>query len=251
VAGNPGSALLRRVGARIAELRRHRGLTQEALAERIESNVKHLQRIERGDENLTLRSVEWIATVLGAVPLDLLLTPARAERRTGRPRRTEQPARAVVHRAPADPARVTTAIPMLTLVAVAGEADTTSPATFVDWVEVPGRRLARGLFVARVEGESMAPRIPDGAHALFRSNVADDVDGRVVLVEIAAGEGYAQATYLLKRLQVIERGEDDAARVRLVSLNARVRPRTLWVGPGREARVVAELIEVLDEGPSG
>ncbi|HVL52374.1 MAG TPA: hypothetical protein VM754_12835, partial [Actinomycetota bacterium] len=40
-----------------------------------------------------------------------------------------------------------------------------------------------GLFVARVEGESMNRRIPHGAHCVFRHPVPGSRNGKVVLVE--------------------------------------------------------------------
>lgn len=57
-------------------LRRHReglGLSQESFA----SDVLHMHRtyvgaVERGERNLTLRSVERLAATLGVEPIDLL-----------------------------------------------------------------------------------------------------------------------------------------------------------------------------------
>jgi transcriptional regulator with XRE-family HTH domain len=245
VSGDPSSALLRRVGARIAELRRARGWTQEALAEFVGTNVKHLQNIERGEENLTLRTIDAFAVALGGTPADLLVAPATTTRRPGRPSRRAAPP-PVVRRAPLDPVRLTTSVPMLTLVAAAGDPDGTYPASFVDWVEVPGRRLARGLFVARVQGDSMAPRIPDGAHALFRAAPSGDLVGRVVLVALGDDGDDGHAQFVLKKVSQVEHVADDQARIRLVSINPRGGSRWTRAGAGAGARVVAELVEVLD-----
>jgi len=56
------------VGARIKELRRRAGLTQEQLAEQVELDARHLSRLEVGRHFPSLQSLERIATALD-VPL--------------------------------------------------------------------------------------------------------------------------------------------------------------------------------------
>ncbi len=56
--------LVRRVTTRLAELRRKRRITQEALAELLDVPVQHVSRIEAG-QNITLATLERIATALG------------------------------------------------------------------------------------------------------------------------------------------------------------------------------------------
>lgn len=78
---------MRWVGGRVAERRRAYGLTQEQLAEKLDVSIKYLQRVEAGDENLTIASVVNIANALAIEP-NYLLRPPRttARRRPGRPR---------------------------------------------------------------------------------------------------------------------------------------------------------------------
>ncbi len=71
----------RDVGRRIAELREKAGLTQDELAEILDHSVKYQQRLERGDENLSLDKLTKIANGLGARVIDLHKKP-----RTRRPR---------------------------------------------------------------------------------------------------------------------------------------------------------------------
>jgi len=68
--------LVERVTRRIAEVRRSKGLTQEQLAERLETAMKNLQRIEAG-QNLTLRTLARVASALEVTAVDLLLPPSR------------------------------------------------------------------------------------------------------------------------------------------------------------------------------
>lgn len=66
------SQLQKIVGQRLREQRRALGLSQEAMAERLGYHRTFLGSVERGERNLTLQSVEQLATSLGMAPLDLL-----------------------------------------------------------------------------------------------------------------------------------------------------------------------------------
>lgn len=86
------------------------------------------------------------------------------------------------------------AVPVLELAAAAGrfsgeqEVDgfqevTAHPERF-EWAELPDYYRPRpGMFVARVEGESMNRSIPNGAWGLFRVNPHASRDGKIVLVQ--------------------------------------------------------------------
>lgn len=67
------TALKTVLGAQVRDLRRARGLTQEALAEELGVTPRYLAGIERGERNLTLDSVDALASQLG-VPAAALLT---------------------------------------------------------------------------------------------------------------------------------------------------------------------------------
>jgi transcriptional regulator with XRE-family HTH domain len=60
------------VGRRLLAYRESRGLTQEALAEILGVHRTYLGGIERGERNLTLKSVERIAARIGHEPRALL-----------------------------------------------------------------------------------------------------------------------------------------------------------------------------------
>lgn len=68
--------LQRRVGENLRRLRRERGLSQEAFADAIGYHRTYVGGVERGERNLTLRTVERLAAVLEVDPADLLtVTP--------------------------------------------------------------------------------------------------------------------------------------------------------------------------------
>jgi transcriptional regulator with XRE-family HTH domain len=56
---------LRRLGERVREQRRSRGLTQEALAEALDLSVAYVSLIERGGRNPPYTTVVAIARALG------------------------------------------------------------------------------------------------------------------------------------------------------------------------------------------
>jgi transcriptional regulator with XRE-family HTH domain len=64
--------LQRTLGRNLREYRQRRGLSQEAFAVTLAVHRTYMGGLERGERNLTLRSVERIAARLGIEPLDLL-----------------------------------------------------------------------------------------------------------------------------------------------------------------------------------
>jgi transcriptional regulator with XRE-family HTH domain len=83
-----GDQILRDVGRRVAELRREHGWTQEQLGERGGVSRHYIQGVEVGRENLTLRNLSRIASLLGVDARELLEPPTnRAPGRPGRPRK--------------------------------------------------------------------------------------------------------------------------------------------------------------------
>ena len=63
--------LQRAVGRSLRRYRQERGLSQEAFADMVGVHRTYMGGLERGERNLTLRSVERIADRLGIDPLSL------------------------------------------------------------------------------------------------------------------------------------------------------------------------------------
>lgn len=217
------------VGRRIAELRAARGWTQEGLAERLGVGAKYVQGVERGTENLTLRTLARVAEELGTRPIALLRRPLRDGARPGRPRKESLPFEET-EPGPSDFYR--TCVPLVTLEASAGPA---APARLVEttaWVKPRSRRkLGQGMFVARIVGDSMEPTLSQGAFGLFRSASHRPEAGAVVLAARTEGD---EAAFVVKRLSGTVR------RARLSSDNPAHPPIPLdgWM-------VVAVLLETL------
>lgn len=61
-------ALQARVGRAVCAIRKSKGLTQEEVANRAGIGWRHMQKIEAGQINTTLRTISNIAAVLGVDP---------------------------------------------------------------------------------------------------------------------------------------------------------------------------------------
>lgn len=79
--------LVRRVAGQLAELRRSRGVTQEVLAEMLDVPTQHVSRIESGAQNLTLATLERIATALGVTASVVFAPSAAGPKRPAKTRR--------------------------------------------------------------------------------------------------------------------------------------------------------------------
>lgn len=113
-----------------------------------------------------------------------------------------------------------------------------------DWVPAPGGRLDEGMFVARVVGRSMEPRIPDGSLNVFRAPVIGSRQNRIVLAE---RRGLPEdSRFTVKRYTSRKRhtGEDrwEHESVRLEPLNPEFEAFDL--NPGDQ--VIAEWIRTLE-----
>jgi transcriptional regulator with XRE-family HTH domain len=64
--------LQRTVGENLRRIRRERGLSQEKFADALGVHRTYMGGLERGERNLTLKSLEKIARVLEVDPLELL-----------------------------------------------------------------------------------------------------------------------------------------------------------------------------------
>ena len=63
---------LRAFGARVRELRKERGFSQETFAFECEMHRTYIGAIERGEQNVSLVNIIRIANVLGVEPRELL-----------------------------------------------------------------------------------------------------------------------------------------------------------------------------------
>jgi phage repressor protein C with HTH and peptisase S24 domain len=115
------------------------------------------------------------------------------------------------------------------------------------WEEVPlGLRPTPAMFVARIVGRSMEPRIPDGSLCVFRAGVTGSREGRLVLVEYDGGG--ANDRHTVKRYHSVKSQRPDGTwvhgTIRLEPLNPEF--ESLDLDPEEDRfRIVAEFVQVL------
>lgn len=63
------------IGLNIKFYRQHLHCTQSAMSEKIDMDVRYLSDIERGNKNITLKTLYKIADVLNIRPMDLFVFP--------------------------------------------------------------------------------------------------------------------------------------------------------------------------------
>ena len=68
---------LRKIGRKIQITSERRGMTQEALEEKTGLNAKYISAIERGQKNVTVKTLERIALGLGIELYELFLVSGK------------------------------------------------------------------------------------------------------------------------------------------------------------------------------
>ncbi len=81
-------------------------------------------------------------------------------------------------------AKYTTHVPVNDLTAAAGSWSPEGVPAEIGWLAVPDQKLSKGMFAARVSGQSMQPQIPSDSWCLFRPCPAGSREGRLVLVQL-------------------------------------------------------------------
>lgn len=248
MAGNPAD-LVHRVARGISARRRALGLTQEALADRLELAVKNVQRIEAGAQNLTLATLERIARALETSPAALLgaSTGEEPRGRSAEPDPIDELRAAGfrVRSASAPGRRAENAVPLTTITAAAGAITGSARALeALAWVTLPRKGPPpAGQFVARIQGQSMEPRIKHGSFCLFGPAGPPPYRSRIFLVADAAiADTGLEGPFALKQIAVRKR--EGRSRVTLVSLNPDFPPIVLDASDDN-IRIVAELVDVL------
>jgi phage repressor protein C with HTH and peptisase S24 domain len=181
---------------------------------------------------------------------DLVLTQAEAlgdEWTTTGPAR---PSLRVVSEAEAEP--YIKHLPVTSLAVAAGHFLENRPIAVDGWLEVPGK-LRQGMFVAKVEGRSMEPRIPAGSYCIFRGEagggpLAGSRQGKIVLVALhdAADpeDGGAYTVKVYRRLNQTRSDDDVGQHVQLESLNPAFAP--IQLPTGGDFIVAAEFLRLVE-----
>jgi len=141
-----------------------------------------------------------------------------------------------------------THLPRYSLAVAAGKFLDNQEVTEEGWEEAPpDLKLTKEMFVGRIAGRSMEPRIPDGSLCVFRSGVAGSRQGRLMLVEYMGGG--ANDRYTVKRYRSEKKQGPDGTwsheRITLEPLNPEFEAWDLQPEEDRY-RIFAEFVRVLD-----
>jgi SOS-response transcriptional repressor LexA len=121
-----------------------------------------------------------------------------------------------------------------------------------DWVETPAHlRLQPDMFVVKITGRSMEPRIPDGSLCAFRHHTAGSRQGKLLLIErrdvSESGGRYTVKRYRSDKHQQAE-GQWSHSLIRLEPLNPEFEAWELEDDPDK-FRVIGEFVCVIDATP--
>jgi len=115
-----------------------------------------------------------------------------------------------------------------------------------EWREIPaGIRLQPNMFIARVVGASMEPRIPSGSLCIFRHGVSGSRQGRLVLVENRSAsetERYTIKQYWSEKRQT----EDGWAHTKILLQPLNPDFEAWELDEDGQYAVIAEFVEVLE-----
>jgi type I restriction enzyme R subunit len=207
-----------------------------------------IDRMEQ-NEDITARFMndQEFQDVVGKHLLKKVYEQVRAEQDGGAPVAGEP-----FHRVePEEADKYRTCVPLYTLRAAAGAFGSGQQVEPGGWVAPStARQLSEGMFVARVVGRSMEPRIPDGAWCLFRSPVTGSRQGRIVLVQHQSIQDHeVGGSYTVKRYESEKRADGKGGWkhgiIRLLPENPDFEPIMLTEVDEGEVAVIAELVEVL------
>jgi SOS-response transcriptional repressor LexA len=115
------------------------------------------------------------------------------------------------------------------------------------WEEAPsGLTPTPAMFVARIVGHSMEPRIPDGSLCVFRAGVTGSREGRLVLVEYLGGGTNDRHTVKIYR-SVKHQNADGTWNHKSIRLEPLNQEFEAWeLDPEEDRfRIVAEFVQVL------
>ena len=144
-----------------------------------------------------------------------------------------------------------TLLPLYSLKAAAGYFGNGEAVEPESWIEVDGiGKLDERMFVAKVVGRSMEPRIHHGEYCVFRANPVGSRQGKIVLAQYRGpadpdtGGAFTVKRYSSKKIADRDEGWRHT-KITLSPLNSEFTPIELTAESEDEVKVIAEFIVVL------
>ena len=146
--------------------------------------------------------------------------------------------------------KFTRLVPVYSLEAAAGLWGPETVPEEIGWAEAAGATIKPGMFIARVHGHSMEPKIKDGSWNLFRPCPQGSREGRIVLVQFnSMGEPEKGGRFTVKKYRSAKTISEDVwqhDRIELLPLNANYDPIPVAPHEGPEMVVVGEWVASID-----
>jgi superfamily II DNA or RNA helicase/diadenosine tetraphosphate (Ap4A) HIT family hydrolase/HKD family nuclease/SOS-response transcriptional repressor LexA len=151
---------------------------------------------------------------------------------------------------PAAKDRFTRLVPVYSLEAAAGLWGPESTPEEIGWAEAAGASIKPGMFIARVRGRSMEPRIKDGSWNLFRPCPAGSRGERIVLVQFnSMGDPENGGRFTVKNYKSVKRVTEDEwshEHIELLPLNRDYDPITVTPDEATQMVVVGEWVAAIE-----
>jgi superfamily II DNA or RNA helicase/diadenosine tetraphosphate (Ap4A) HIT family hydrolase/HKD family nuclease/SOS-response transcriptional repressor LexA len=106
--------------------------------------------------------------------------------------------------------KFTRLVPVYNIEAAAGLWGPETSPQEIGWAEASGALIKPGMFIARVRGHSMEPKIKDGSWCLFRPCPAGSRTGRILLVQLKShGDSENGGRFTIKKYDSVKRVTED------------------------------------------
>lgn len=146
--------------------------------------------------------------------------------------------------------KFTRLVPVYSLEAAAGLWGPETIPEEIGWAEAAGTSLKPGMFIARVRGRSMEPKIKDGSWCLFRPCPAGSREGRIVLVQFnSRGQVEDGGRFTVKKYHSVKVASDEGWRhekIELLPINPEYPPITVEPHEAHEMIVVGEFVSLIE-----
>lgn len=137
-------------------------------------------------------------------------------------------------------------VPVYSLQAAAGLWGPEMSPVEIGWAEAPGVSIKSGMFIAKVLGKSMEPKIKDGSWCLFRPCPQGSREGRVVLIQFSSrGDLENGGRFTVKKYHSVKSVSEDGwkhERIQLLPINPEYDAITIEPHEGAEMIVVGEFV---------
>ena len=111
---------------------------------------------------------------------------------------------------PSEQDKFTRLVPVYNIEAAAGLWGPETTPREIGWAEAAGASIKPGMFIARVRGHSMEPKVSDGSWCLFRPCPAGRRAGRIVLVQLKSnGDSENGGRFTIKKYDSVIRVTED------------------------------------------